>query len=121
MTSNNLSYNLSYNSNLMIKFYNMILKYYKNFKIIENNSKNSNYERFHSYIYKKLNNIYNTLLNVKDFYEKTGKIDLLEKIKDDINEKNIKSKIINYKYKLIILPQNPKTPKPQNPTSRIDI
>lgn len=61
MTSNNLSYNLSYNSNLMIKFYNMILKYYKNFKIIENNSKNSNYERFHSYIYKKLNNIYNTL------------------------------------------------------------
>ena len=61
MTSNNLSYNLSYNSNLMIKFYNMILKYYKNFKIIENNSKNSNYERFHSYIYKKLNNIYNTI------------------------------------------------------------
>ena len=57
MTSNNLSYN----SNLMIKFYNMILKYYKNFKIIENNSKNSNYERFHSYIYKKLNNIYNTI------------------------------------------------------------
>ena len=39
MTSNNLSYNLTYNSNLMIKFYNMILKYYKNFKIIENNSK----------------------------------------------------------------------------------
>ena len=61
MTSNNLSYNLTYNSNLMIKFYNMILKYYKNFKIIENNSKNSNYERFHSYIYKKLNNIYNSI------------------------------------------------------------
>ena len=61
MTSNNLSYNLSYNSNLMIKFYNMILKYYKNFKIIENNSKNSKYERFHSYIYKKLNNIYNSI------------------------------------------------------------
>ena len=61
MTSNNLSYNLTYNSNLMIKFYNNILKYYKNFKIIENNSKNSNYERFHNYIYKKLNNIYNSL------------------------------------------------------------
>tara|TARA_B100001093_G_C26835117_1_gene1017973 strand:+ start:1441 stop:2838 length:1398 start_codon:yes stop_codon:yes gene_type:complete len=39
----------------------MILKYYKNFKIIENNSKNSKYERFHSYIYKKLNNIYNSI------------------------------------------------------------
>ena len=63
MTSNNLSYNLTYNSNLMIKFYNMILKYYKNFKIIENNSKknDTNYERFHNYIYKKLNNIYNSL------------------------------------------------------------
>ena len=65
MTSNNLSYNLTYNSNLMIKFYNMILKYYKNFKIIENNSKNSinntKYERFHNYIYKKLSNIYNSL------------------------------------------------------------
>jgi len=61
MISNNLSYNLTYNSNLMIKFYNMILKYYKNFKIIENNSKNSKYERFHSYIYKKLNNIYNSI------------------------------------------------------------
>ena len=39
----------------------MILKYYKNFKIIKNNSKNSKYERFHSYIYKKLNNIYNSI------------------------------------------------------------
>tara|TARA_B100000035_G_scaffold306200_3_gene307978 strand:+ start:1248 stop:2711 length:1464 start_codon:yes stop_codon:yes gene_type:complete len=61
MVSNILNYNLTYNSNLMIKFYNMILKYYKNFKIIKNNSKNSKYERFHSYIYKKLNNIYNSI------------------------------------------------------------
>ena len=61
MVSNILNYNLTYNSNLMIKFYNNILKYYKNFKIIKNNSKNSKYERFHSYIYKKLNNIYNSI------------------------------------------------------------
>lgn len=61
MASNNLSYKLTYNSNLIIKFYNIILKYYKNFKIIKNNSKNSKYERFHSYIYKKLNNIYNSI------------------------------------------------------------
>tara|TARA_Y100000389_G_scaffold95476_1_gene92166 strand:- start:4307 stop:5725 length:1419 start_codon:yes stop_codon:yes gene_type:complete len=41
----------------------MILKYYKNFKIIENNSKKNDtkYERFHNYIYKKLTNIYNSL------------------------------------------------------------